>query len=207
MIQSLYNSLVREYLPRKQKVLNGVVTKKAKLFDIQTVNNGYEGPLVRSIREFVRSSDTCLIIGGGWGVSSVVAARITEDVIVYEGSLDQVQYVEETLKLNDVEETVDVRLGLVSGGGQYYGERPADTVSPGCLPAADVLIMDCEGAEIDILEEMKMKPRTIIVESHGHLGAPTDKVVDLLEEQGYNILRIAPESEETDVMVITASHE
>lgn len=207
MIRKLYNTFVRENLPRKRKVLNGVVTRKARLLDLTTVNNGYEGPLVRSIREFVRPTDTCVIIGGGWGVSTVAAARITDDVIVYEGSVDQVEHVEETLSLNGVRDRVDLRLGLVADNGEFYGETPAESVPPNQLPEADVLVMDCEGAELDVLSEMTITPRTVVVESHGHFGAPTDDVVDLLTDRGYEILRIEPESEETDVMIITASHE
>lgn len=207
MIRNLYNALVRERLPRKRKVLNGVVTRKARLLDLTTVNNGYEGPLVRSIRERVRPTDTCLIVGGGWGVSTVAAARITDDVIVYEGSLDQITHVEETLELNGVRDRVDLRRGLVTGDGEFYGDTAADPVAPERLPDADVLVMDCEGAELEILREMTIEPRTVVVESHGHFGAPTDEVTDLLEERGYEIVRIEPESEETDVMVITANHE
>lgn len=206
MIRNLYNNFVRERLPRKRKVLNGVVTKKARFFDLTTVNNTYEGPLIRSIREFVRPTDTCLIIGGGWGVSTVVAARITDDVIVYEGSLDQVSHVEDTLKLNAVHEKVDIRRGLVTGEGRFYGNRAADPVDPEDLPNSNVLVMDCEGAEVDILRRITMEPRTLVVESHGHFGAPTDEVTDILQERGYEIVRIEPESEETDVMVITAHH-
>lgn len=206
MIQYLYNNFVRERLPRKRKVLNGVVTKKARLLDLTTINNTYEDPLIRSIREFVQPTDTCLIIGGGWGASTVVAARITDDVIVYEGSLDQVSHVKKTLKLNDVHEKVDIRRGLVTGEGKFYGNKAADPVDPENLPSSNVLVMDCEGAELDILQQMTIEPRTLVVESHGHFGAPTDEVTDILQERGYEIVRIEPESEETDVMVITAHH-
>lgn len=188
-------------------MLNGVVTRKARLLDRTTINNGYEGPLVRSIREFVRPTDTCVVVGGGWGVSTVAAARITNDVVVYEGSLDQITHVEETLALNGVRGDVDLREGLVSGDGKFYGDTAADSVAPDQLPDADVLVMDCEGAELDILDEMTIQPRNIVVESHGHFGAPTDEVINRLEERGFEIERIEPESEETDVMIVTASYE
>lgn len=207
MIRTIYNRLIRERLPRKRKVLNGVVTRKARLLDLTTVNNGYEGPLIRYIRESVRADDTCLIIGGGWGVSAVAAARIGAEVIVYEGSLDQLTHVQDTLRLNGVQERVDLRKGLVSGEGEFYGERGAESVEPDNLPDADVLVMDCEGAELGIIRGLEIRPRTIIVESHGHFGAPTRAVTGALEEQGYDVLQIEAESEETDVMVILATHE
>jgi hypothetical protein len=206
VIRKFYNAFVRENLPRKRKVLNGVVTRKARLLDLTTVNDGYEEPLVRAVREFVRPTDTCLIIGGGWGVSTVVAARITDNVIVYEGSVDQVEHVEETLTLNDVSDRVDLRLGLVAGSGEFYGETPAESVPPDRLPDADVLVMDCEGAELDVLQGMTIRPQTVVVESHGHFGAPTDAVTDILTNRGYEIRRTEPESEETDVMIVTATY-
>lgn len=204
MIRKLYNRILREHLPRKRKVLNGVVTRKARLLDLTTVNPDYEAPLIRSIREYVHRNDTCLIIGAGWGVSSVAAARITNKVITYEGSLDQVVKVQKTLSLNDVEGRVDLRRGLVGGRGEIYGESEAMSVPPPQLPEAEVLVMDCEGAEIEILRRMTKEPRTIIVESHGHLGTATKDILERLEELGYSICRVEAENKENDVMVVTA---
>ena len=45
--------------------------------------------------------------------------------------------------------------------------------------------MDCEGAEVEILREMTIQPRVILVETHGLFGAPTDLVASLLEKRGY----------------------
>jgi hypothetical protein len=45
--------------------------------------------------------------------------------------------------------------------------------------------MDCEGAEVEILRELTIEPRVILVETHGVLGAPTDVVASLLEKRGY----------------------
>ena len=45
--------------------------------------------------------------------------------------------------------------------------------------------MDCEGAEVEILCEMTIEPRVILVETHGVLGAPTDLIASVLENRGY----------------------
>jgi hypothetical protein len=58
-------------------------------------------------------------------------------------------------------------------------------VSPSQLPQCNVLQMDCEGAEVEILREMIIQPRVILVETHGVFGAPTDLVASLLEKRGY----------------------
>jgi hypothetical protein len=56
---------------------------------------------------------------------------------------------------------------------------------PSQLPPCDVLQLDCEGAEVEILRELTIQPRLILVETHGLYGAPTDVVASLLENCGY----------------------
>jgi Methyltransferase FkbM domain len=56
---------------------------------------------------------------------------------------------------------------------------------PSQLPKCNVLQMDCEGAEVEILREMTIQPRVIVVETHGSYGAPTELVASLLERRGY----------------------
>lgn len=41
---------------------------------------------------------------------------------------------------------------------------------------------------MDILAGMVIKPRTIIVKTHGSLGAPTEEVRELLDRMEYNIV-------------------
>ena len=53
------------------------------------------------------------------------------------------------------------------------------------LPPCDVLELDCEGAEVDILQKMIIQPRGILVETHGLFGAPTVLVASLLQKRGY----------------------
>jgi hypothetical protein len=45
--------------------------------------------------------------------------------------------------------------------------------------------LDCEGAEVEVLRELTIQPRVILVETHGMYGAPTDLVASLLEKRGY----------------------
>jgi hypothetical protein len=45
--------------------------------------------------------------------------------------------------------------------------------------------MDCEGSETDILKNMNIRPRVIIVETHGFLGAPTENTLESLKCMGY----------------------
>jgi hypothetical protein len=48
--------------------------------------------------------------------------------------------------------------------------------------------MDCEGAETTILADISIRPRCIIVETHGN----RDEVRKLLTERGYDIVLETP---------------
>ena len=50
-----------------------------------------------------------------------------------------------------------------------------------------MLELDCEGAEISIIANMTIRPRVILVEAHGVLGAPTADVRDLLVAKNYEV--------------------
>ena len=72
--------------------------------------------------------------------------------------------------------------------GTFNGGVASDlgpVLPPSQLPTCNVLEMDCEGAEVEILREMTIQPRVIVVETHGLYGAPTDLVASLLEKRGY----------------------
>ena len=55
------------------------------------------------------------------------------------------------------------------------------------LPPCNVLELDCQGAEVEILRELVIQPRVILVETHELYGAPTDLVASLLKRRGYII--------------------
>jgi hypothetical protein len=72
-----------------------------------------------------------------------------------------------------------------------------------------VLQLDCEGAEVEILRELIVQPRVILVETHGLFGSPTDLVASLLEKRGYVVSdrgvaepRMAEYHTENDVRVL-----
>lgn len=76
-------------------------------------------------------------------------------------------------------------------------------VAPDELPKCDVLISDCEGAEKRILEELDHRPKTIIVETHGDLGAPEVIVTDRLNEMGCEIINREVEVEDEGIVILT----
>lgn len=132
-----------------------------------------------------------MIIGGGYGVSSVAAATHTGEtgsVDVYEGSAPAVKQVQDTLRLNGVVNRVNVHHTVVGPEIQLDGERGGATeLAPEELPACDVLVLDCEGAETAILSNLDIAPRTIIVETHEIYDSSEEDVKMLLEDMGYEI--------------------
>ncbi len=154
---------------------------------------GYEDALVQGLRQHVRRGDRIVIVGGGVGVTSTVAAKQAGSeghVWIYEGSEEMTSITRRTLAINDVEDNTEVRHTIVGEAISVRGEKADDTalyMDPGDLPECEVLELDCEGAETAILKGMQLQPRSVLVESHGIYGAPSDEVEQILINKGYKI--------------------
>lgn len=195
-IQYIYNNGIRPHLPRTTVEYNGVKVRAARVGDCilpwQTTDiPTYEDALVSGIRAHVEENDTVVVVGGGWGVSTVAAAVKTGksgQVITYEGSEDEVCKVRETAQLNGVEGHCEIRHAIIGQAKSLRGNQgQASILPPNELPECDILILDCEGAENMILDGMVIRPRVTIVESHGMLGASKKDVKKRLEQQGYEV--------------------
>ena len=149
---------------------------------------GYEAALVAGLREHVRPGDRVVVVGGGAGVTASVAALAAGPsgrVVVFEGSAACADTVARTAALNGVEGRMTVRHAVVAAGEHVYGVDLGRPVAPADIPDCDVLELDCEGAEIAVLEGLAVRPRVLLVETHGVYGAPTDRVLALVERLGY----------------------
>lgn len=196
-IRHTWDQLIRPHLPRKIVYYNGVRVRAARWFDSSlpwytTDRPKYEAGLINGIRECVKSGDSVVIVGGGWGVSSVVAATQTGEagsVVVYEGSASYAKQIHGTSEIDGVTRRVSVHHAVVGPEIELKGDRgDAPVISPRDLPGCDVLVLDCEGAEADILSNFESNPRTIIVETHGLYDSPEKDVKVLLEDAGYEII-------------------
>lgn len=142
------------------------------------------------------------------------AARLTGTdgyVTVYEASRERLPDLHTALRLNGVDDRVEAIQGVVGTEVKVYGEKTGRCVPSSDLPDCNVLELDCEGAEVKILEEMNIYPRTILVETHGFRGAPTTTVEGLLRRRGYEVEnlgvaepRLRSACEDRDIYVLAA---
>lgn len=216
----VYNDLLRPSIPYTIVEFNGVTVRGAKVLDRYVPwqrddRPTYEAGIVDALQAHAEVGDSVVVVGGGWGVSAVHAARqVGEEgeVEVFEGSREMVQRVRETATLNDVDDRIDVNHAVVGQNVDVWGEAATDVVQPADLPECGVLVMDCEGAETTIMREMSIRPEVIIVETHGVYDAPTVEVSATLENLGYTIENEVPAEpdleavcREKDIKVLTAT--
>jgi hypothetical protein len=152
----------------------------------------YEAVLIAGLRDVVRAEDSVVIVGGGLGVTAVVAALLAGplgSVQCFEGSKHRASLVQQTAARNGVT-NLRVRHAVVAKSiGVYRSRGDVGRLLPAAqLPPCDVLELDCEGAEVESLQELTVRPRVILVETHGVYGAPTRLVTSVREKRGYAIL-------------------
>ncbi|WP_302081364.1 hypothetical protein [Salinibaculum rarum] len=158
----------------------------------------YEENYVACIQDYIEEGERVVVIGGGWGVSTVVAAESvgkTGEVIVFEGSEQSVQRVEQTIRLNGVENRVAVNHTIVGERISLRGnEGGAAIKAPEELPECDVLLIDSDGAELSILRKIEIRPDLIIAEHHAvcdesgvAIEYQPDTMIGLFTQLGYTV--------------------
>ena len=160
--------------------------------------------MISAIRNYVKNGEKALVIGGGSGASTVVVAHQvgnTGSVISYEGNKNSFARVKETINLNKVNDRVEVHHTIVEKPVYLIGEigNPSILLAKD-FPDCDALVMDCEGAELPILQNIKIRPRLIIVETHPTLNAPKEETIKLLDKLGYDIISTDARGEALDVL-------
>jgi len=209
LVQSVYDRILRPHLPRKLSVCRGdVLARTSRLLDSTDIRPDYEAALLDGIERAVAPGERVCIVGGGAGVSAVVAAQAgASTIIVYEASVVQAGIIRETAHLNEVDKQIVVshaRVGAIRHSYGMVGEP--DVIAPADLPACDVLVLDCEGAEQDILSALSTQPRALVVETHGCFGSPTQEIHRLIEGGSYGYLVVSKErvNRDKDISVLVA---
>lgn len=205
-VRPVYNRLLRPFLPRKWTVINGVAVRNSRLLDVRDHYPERMAGFLEAIEEVVDPGDTVVDIATGRAVAAVTAARAGATVRSYEGSQEMIEVAEETVEAARVDE-IEIIHAVVGEPVDVWGETDGvPRVPPSELPAHDMLVLDCEGAEVYILECMEEYPRSAVIEPHPNHGAPTWRVYEVLDELGYDVeLREhAPYQPEKDTLVARA---
>jgi hypothetical protein len=200
---SLYRRSLRRVLPPDGYVMYGGlrVGRERKVGDRRWFarllppdlrdNPTYEQALISGLRSTVRPGDKVIVVGGGEGITAAMAALLagpSGHVQCFEGDRDGIGAVGRTAAANGVADRIDCTFAVVGSNIGVFGDDVAEeVVAPQDLPACDVLEMDCEGSEVQILKEMTIRPRAIVVETHGFNGASTALVSQILRERGYEV--------------------
>lgn len=191
MISGIYQNTIRSRLPRKLGSYNGVVARKPRLLDDDTYPD-HKAPYMQYIREYVEEGQTVVEVGGGFGIGTVAIAEAVGDdgnVITYEPAHDMRLRLRETLRLNGVaNHDIDIRGEVVGPAIDVWDDGDVETDVPaGELPACDVLVLDCEGSEAAIIDDLGCGPDVVIVEAHRLNGTEPHGLTDRLRQQGFEI--------------------
>lgn len=198
---SAYRRSARRFLPdagyvlygglpvgRARKIGDQPLLSKLLPPDLQD-NPIYEQELMNGLRGTVRPGDRVVVVGGGEGITASMAAMLageTGSVLCFEGDRAGIAAVMRTAEANGVADRISCTYAVVGRNIGVFGTEVADRiVPPHELPPCDVLEMDCEGSEVEILREMTIQPRAVVVETHGFADASTSLVMDILKSRGY----------------------
>ncbi|WP_353221941.1 FkbM family methyltransferase [Salinisphaera sp. C84B14] len=202
--------------PYDWKLFDRMLPKRFRPSYLDDVHD-YESALMEGLVSSVKHGDHVVVIGGGVGITAVSAANLAGkegQVTCYEASQRQLPLIERCIARNGVEDRVTLVPAAIARNSQAYGGKSfALPVMPASeLPECDVLEMDCEGAEAEILDALRFRPRVIIVETHGVYGAPTQAIHEILDAKGYDVAdfgwaepRVANLCEKNDIRVLLGS--
>lgn len=181
-----YYDRVRPYLPRRRGTYRGYVARDDRLLDATTARPEYKEGVVRAIEANAPGRDV-RIVGFGRGITAMVALQAgARSVTAYEAAEAMVDIGIESFRLNDVPtEDLTVRHAIVGEAIDVFGSaNGADGIPPDEFDPGELLVLDCEGAEVSIIDGLSVLPERMIVETHPANGADTETVRQLMQEKG-----------------------
>lgn len=214
LASSAYRKLVRPFMPRIDGIQNDVRVPDAyRLGDYRItaekpVEPGYEEVLVQMCESFIKPGEDVVVVGGGYGVVSTYCSNLVEEngsVTVFEASDEMLNYCRETLELNTNYNNWELIEAVFYSDDCVWGDTSSLTeiLKGDDIPYCSTLLLDCEGYENLLIQDLEQKPYRIIVETHEKLGTPRDEILKLLESEGYEVKACRVDSFEhgTDIVV------
>ncbi|WP_379810795.1 hypothetical protein [Halolamina salifodinae] len=161
----------------------GIPVPKARLLDVTYSQPDYKRGLIESIYDHV-GSDHVDMVGLGWGVAAVHCVRAgAERVDAYEAAGEMVDGAQETFMAcsHDDTDRIVTHHSVVGDSKDVYGQNIGTVVPPAGL-SGDVLVLDCEGAELSIFDGLETWPEKVIVETHPGFDSPTGESMKRLQK-------------------------
>ena len=157
-------------------VYNGVAARDRGVLEPDH-EPGHKRALAQAALRESEPGDAVAFVGGGRCVAPVKAAREGRDVTVYEAGAEAYGVAMSAACLNDVD--MELVFAAVGEPGEVSGSTADRRVDPSSIDC-DLLVLDCEGAEADVLP--RAPPGRVVVETHPEHGAATGDVVDVLAD-------------------------
>ncbi|ADB63902.1 hypothetical protein Htur_5014 (plasmid) [Haloterrigena turkmenica DSM 5511] len=189
LVRGFYDNTLRDILPKKYRVFAGVAVYDGPILDITSTKSYYKEGLLTAITEHVNEGDEVELVGFGRGVSTVYALSAgAAKVTAHEAAAEMIEIGKHTVDVNRTGDgKLEVRHSIVGEGIDIYGDgKQAEPIPPSELSFADILVLDCEGAEKSILSGLGNQPETIICETHPEKGVPAEDTIAAIGE-GYQI--------------------
>jgi hypothetical protein len=158
----LYRRTIRKFLPTIAEVkYSGISISRERKFGDGKLPDflvphllediaDYEQTLIGALRSQVRIGDRVTIVGGGEGVTAVVAANAVGErgsFVCFEGNSWNVHKVRATAARNKMSRRLTVKHAVVGEAIAVYGvphQLSTVVVPPAELPECDMLELDCE---------------------------------------------------------------
>jgi hypothetical protein len=198
VIQPVYDRWIRPHVPVRSGpyTMAGVPVPAAaadprapKVLDATWFGPGYKTAYLNTIKNHVDDGDDVGIIGAGRGVSSVIALRQGATVTGYEAAGEMLPIARQTVAWQGYDDAFELVHALVGTDVVVYGDDIGPQVDPGDLEH-DVLLLDCEGAEADILPRVTGQVEEVVVETHPERGVPASETFTALEDAGWDALQV-----------------
>jgi len=197
VLAKIYRTTLRRLMPQVGHFnINGVAVPGRRLFDGLTPSDwwcfpgnmsDYEHTEVEGVKQYVGGNNDVVVIGGGFGVTAVHAANNTSgEITVIEASKQRFQNLSKTFEANGVSDQIQSLFGYLGDLHIDLDDSDIPMIAYQDVPKADIWDMDCEGAEIEILQNLPYNPSTILIETHEN----HDEVIRLLEGLDYRIMEV-----------------
>lgn len=166
------------------------------LFGDRNVYSDELGILV-SHDDIYNENDVILAVGVGNGISLVhncLKKRIDKSFIGVDGSQEQIEIAKSNARLNGVYSSkYELLEGYVGNPTNIYGELNQQSKKKIDINKIkfDVLELDCEGSELEILRDLTVLPRHIIVEMHPmYRDINVNEFLEEMSGKGYKLVKL-----------------